>query len=356
MLIVTERIIMNRLMLFILLVLCAVGAPELSVAVELMATPQVTYSLQSAKTYYTAGETEAALSTLRRYIIETPDSPKLNEAYTLIARILLEQQRNSDALFYLQRIEVDQRTLQASLLMVVALQREQQMALAGELLATLSVDQFSGDDKIRYYQLKSADHLFRQQPLQALVVLRAALQHAAQPVQAQLFAQSLQILQQLDDAQTAEVGFMFARTELNDAFSLHKAQQALEEGDEAVARQIAEPLISGAKILAAKFGAANVMDQVCGQRWQQRAVGVVLPLTGRYAPFGNLVRQGIELAISEAMMPSLRLIYRDSQADAQRAAQAVNELVNGDRVMAVIGPLMALSNRSPSLRQQKCRC
>ncbi|OQY24538.1 MAG: hypothetical protein B6I37_03120 [Desulfobacteraceae bacterium 4572_35.2] len=60
---------MNRLMLFILLVLCAVGAPELSVAEELMATPQATYSLQSAKTYYTAGETEAALSTLRRYTL-----------------------------------------------------------------------------------------------------------------------------------------------------------------------------------------------------------------------------------------------------------------------------------------------
>ncbi|OQY24539.1 MAG: hypothetical protein B6I37_03125 [Desulfobacteraceae bacterium 4572_35.2] len=174
--------------------------------------------------------------------------------------------------------------------MVVALQREQQMALAGELLATFSADQFSGDDKIRYYQLKSADHLFHQQPLQALVVLRTALQHAAQPAQTQLFTQSLQILQQLDEVQTAEVGFMFARTELNDAFSLHKAQQALEEGDEAVARQIAEPLISDAKILAAKFGAANILDQVYGQRWQQRAVGVVLPLTGRYAPFGNLVR------------------------------------------------------------------
>lgn len=331
---------MSRFMLFILLMLCVVGSPNGAFAVELMATPQAKFSLQPAKAYYTAGETEAALSTLRRYIIENPDSPNLSAAYTLVGRILLEQQRNSDALFYLQRIEVDQRTAESSLLLVSALQKEQQMELAGESLATLTADQFSGEEQIRYYQLRSEDLLFRQQPLQALVVLRTALQQAAQPDQAQLFTQSQQILKQLDQAGVAEVGFMFAETELNDAFSLFTAQQALEEGDEALARQIAEPLISCGQILAAKFGAANILDQVYGQQWQQRAVGVVLPLSGRYAPFGNLVRQGIELAISESLTQSVRFIYRDSQADAQQAAQAVNELVNGDRVMAVIGPLM----------------
>ena len=331
---------MSRFVPFILLVLCAVSVPEVSIAVELMSTPQARYSLRPAKTYYAAGETEAALSTLRRYIIETPDSPNLAEAYTLIARILLEQQRNSDALFYLQRIDVDQRMAESSLLMVAALQREQQMALAGEFLATLTADQFSGKEQTRYYQLKSEELLFLHQPLQALVVLRTALQQSAYSDQAQLFSQSQQILKQLDDAELAEVGFMFAETELNDAFSLFKAQQAIEAGDEALARQIAEPLISRAQIIAAKFAAANVLDQVHGQRWQQRAVGVVLPLTGRYAPFGNLVRQGIELALSEAMAQPVYFIYRDSQADAQHAAQVVNELVNGDRVMAVIGPLM----------------
>lgn len=331
---------MSRFMLCILLILCAVGAPDVSLSVELMATPQAKYSLQPAKTYYAAGETEAALSNLRRYIIDTPDSPKLAEAYTLIGRILLEQQRNSDALFYLQRIDVDQRTPESSLLMVAALQREQQMELAGEHLAVFTADQFSGEEQTRYYQLKSEDLLFRNQPLQALVVLRAALQQAGYSDQTQLFTQSQLILKQLDDAELAEVGFMFAETELNDAFSLFRAHQAIDAGDEALARQIAEPLVSCAQILAAKIGAVKVLDQVHGQPWQQRAVGVVLPLSGRYAPFGELVQQGIELAISESMTQSVRFIYLDSQADGKLAAQAVNELVNGDRVMAVIGPLM----------------
>lgn len=331
---------MSRFIPFILLVLCAVGVPEMSIAVELMSTPQARYSLQPAKTYYAAGETEAALSTLRRYIIESPESPNLPEAYTLIGRILLDQQRNSDALFYLQRIDVDQRTAESSLLIVIALQKEQQMELAADSLATLTADQFSGEEQTRYYQLKIEDLLFRQQPLQALVILRTALQQAAQSDQTQLFDQSQQILKQLDEAEVAEVGFMFAETEINDVFSLFNAQKALDQGDEALARQIAEPLISCAQILSAKIGAANVLDQVYRHPWQQRAVGVVLPLSGRYAPFGELVRQGIELAISESMTQSVRFIYRDSQADAQQAAQAVNELVNGDRVMAVIGPLM----------------
>lgn len=332
---------MSRFMLLILLVVCATGAPGVGCAVELMATPQAKYSLQPAKTYYAAGDTEAALSILQRYIVETPDSPNISEAYTLIGRILVEQQRSSDALFYLQRIPAQQRTADSTLLLVAALQQQQQMDSAASHLATLTADQFVAKQKVLYALVKSEDHLFRHQPLHALVVLRTALPQVEQSEQSQLVSQIHKILKQLDEPELAEAGFMFAATEVNDVLLLHSAQQALERGDIDLAQQIAEPLVSVARLFAAKLSAVAVLDQVYGRHWQQRAVGVVLPLSGRYAPFGELVRQGVELALSEAQTGSVRFIYRDSHADAQQAAVAVNELVHGDRVMAIIGPLMA---------------
>jgi len=332
---------MSRFMLFVLFMLCIVASPQSAIAVELMATPQAKYSLQPAKTYYAAGETEAALSTLRRHIIELPDSPNLFAAYTLMGRILLEQQRNSDALFYLQRITVEQRSDEVKLLLVDALGREQQQGEASSILYTLDATQFSGSDLSRYYLLKVEDLCNRQQPLQALVVLHSALQQVDKSDQETIFNRSQAILNQLNEGEVAEVSFMFATSALNEAISLFSAQQALNHGDSEGARSRAQQLLACAQILAAKVGAATILDQVDGQPWQQRAVGVVLPLTGRYAPFGQLVQQGIELANSSLPQNSVRFIYRDSQADPQLAAQAVDELVNGDRVLAVIGPLMA---------------
>lgn len=332
---------MFRFMLLVLLMLCIVGSPRATLAVELMATPQAKYSLQPAKTYYAAGDNEAALSTLRRHIIELPDRPNLSAAYTLMGRILLEQQRNRDALFTLQRIDADQLNSESKLLLVDALSRQQQQVDAGTVLSTLRAAQFSGADLSRFYLLKVEDLFARQQPVPALVVIHNALQQVDKGDQAKLFNQSQLVLSQLDEVELAEVSFMFSTSELNDAIRLYRAQQALANGDRDGARDIAEQLLSCAQILTAKTSAASILDHVYGQPWQQRAVGVVLPLTGRYAPFGQLVQQGIELARSGFVSNTVRFIYRDSQADPQLAAQAVDELVNGDRVLAVIGPLMA---------------
>jgi ABC-type branched-subunit amino acid transport system substrate-binding protein len=70
------------------------------------------------------------------------------------------------------------------------------------------------------------------------------------------------------------------------------------------------------------------------------AIGVILPLSGRYAPFGEGVRKGLELA--QAAMPSavpVRFLYRDSAGDGTTAARLVEELSTRPEVLAVIGPL-----------------
>lgn len=70
------------------------------------------------------------------------------------------------------------------------------------------------------------------------------------------------------------------------------------------------------------------------------AIGVILPLSGRYAPFGEGIRQGLELARSA--MPSampVRFLYRDSAGDGASAARLVADLAARPEVLAVIGPL-----------------
>ncbi len=73
-------------------------------------------------------------------------------------------------------------------------------------------------------------------------------------------------------------------------------------------------------------------------------IGVLLPLSGKFAPVGEEVRRGMELAF-EQQAPSqvgpFTLIYRDTKDDPLLAEQAVHELVEDAHVVAIIGPLVS---------------
>ena len=76
-------------------------------------------------------------------------------------------------------------------------------------------------------------------------------------------------------------------------------------------------------------------------------IGVVLPLTGRFAKFGDeslngiLLASGVFEASPAAGTSQLRLLVRDSGTGPDAAASAVSELAANPAVSAVIGPLLA---------------
>ena len=70
------------------------------------------------------------------------------------------------------------------------------------------------------------------------------------------------------------------------------------------------------------------------------AIGVLLPLTGRFAPYGQLVLRGIELA--RATTPAangVRFLYHDTAGDGATAERLIDEFAGNPEVLAAIGPL-----------------
>lgn len=93
-----------------------------------------------------------------------------------------------------------------------------------------------------------------------------------------------------------------------------------------------------------------------GENGLQRAVGVLLPLSGRYATFGELVRRGMELALEthrQSGNRAVRFLYRDTGADPALSALAVLELAEGERVMAIAGPLTAAAAPAAATQAQQ---
>ena len=85
----------------------------------------------------------------------------------------------------------------------------------------------------------------------------------------------------------------------------------------------------------------------------KRTIGVLLPLSGRYAAVGELARRGIELALARAEAlgwPASEVVTIDTMGDPSVAAAGLNKLATEHHAVVVLGPL--LSSEGEVLAQQ----
>src|SRR3954471_2697589 len=74
------------------------------------------------------------------------------------------------------------------------------------------------------------------------------------------------------------------------------------------------------------------------------AIGVLLPMKGKYAKFGQRSLQSIELALgifNRDKESRFSLVIEDSGEEPEQAIRALNRLVTKHHVIAVIGPLLS---------------
>lgn len=81
------------------------------------------------------------------------------------------------------------------------------------------------------------------------------------------------------------------------------------------------------------------------------AIGVVLPLTGHLAAIGQLMKQGLELALDEVNSAQLRgttfkFIIEDGMSTPDGAIAAFNKLIHEDGVSVILGPTTSSATRA----------
>jgi len=75
-----------------------------------------------------------------------------------------------------------------------------------------------------------------------------------------------------------------------------------------------------------------------------RTIGVLLPLSGRYAAVGELARRGIELAVArseELGWPTTEIITLDTAGDPDAASVGLSKLAEEHNAVVVLGPLLS---------------
>lgn len=107
------------------------------------------------------------------------------------------------------------------------------------------------------------------------------------------------------------------------------------------------PFLDRANTLLQQIQARNKQDK--------RAIGAVLPLSGRHGQFGQRTLRGLLLGLGIYGNPrtELKLNVIDSEGNADRARRGVEELVLKDNVVAIVGSLLSKTALSVASKGQE---
>ncbi|MBN1958991.1 MAG: penicillin-binding protein activator [Desulfuromonadales bacterium] len=312
-------------------------------------------ALAYGKELYDKGDLNQALAVLRTFLQQSTDPAENAGAYALIGRIFVQKQQYPDALLYLQRIPQLLRTPQSTLLLGQSLVETDQYAAGLELLRPLLNEQLPYADRTTLFRLLTVASQEEQHYLLALFYLQQQLALSAQP--ARILAQAHEILQnRIDDTALAEAAFMWQGTEIGQDARLQLARRALVQQQTEQARRHLEQLFSSSVRFPYWQEAELLLQRTTVDSWISRdSIGILLPLSGPYASYGELVRKGLELALQEHNKTRLpiRFIYRDTAVEGVSPAQLVSGLSDDDKVMAIIGPLLGSSTADAAHRAQR---
>jgi branched-chain amino acid transport system substrate-binding protein len=292
---------------------------------------------------YRSGDRDQALPLLLDYVSANPKSPQCSEAALAVARIYSDRGQYGEALGLLNRIPEKKRGPEARYLQGLAEIKVGRVEKGIAQLNALDETAIALSDRAAFLEALADGHRYLGHWTESLFFFYRALPLAPDEEAKQRYLRQTGelIANQLNDDQLAEASFLFAGSPIGQQVDLESAERYFRAGN------TRQALIQVAKALhqptdfPGRNRAVQLRERLAGSQISNRVLGVILPLSGRYASFGKLVQRGVELASQDLLNgeQAVRLVFKDSAADPQVSARAVSELANVDQVMGILGPL-----------------
>lgn len=311
--------------------------------------------IAQAQQLYRAGDLDQALAILRGTLQQTTDENVSLPAYALIGKIFTEQDRYQEAGLYLKRIPAFLRTSESSLLLGISLIKTGNVTKGIDELRPLLNETLDAEFEIRLYRALADATRTREEYLQTLFYLQQLLLRGNDP--GEIISEAHDLLQnRIGPDDLKEAAFMWQGTAIGQDARLQLARHALVRQQKDEARGHLEKLFAAQVDFPYQQEADLLWQRTSQENWLNRdTIGVLLPLSGSYASYGELVKRGLELALqqhNQTRLP-LRLIYQDTEAEQISAAQLVSTLTDDEKVMAIIGPLRTAGAVDAALRAQR---
>ncbi len=318
---------LNRPKAILLLGLFCLIAHQSPISSQSLSHPPEDSSLfREGEVLFSKGEIQKALWRFKRLITEHPQSPLANEAKFRIGLCYTQLKRPRDAI-----------------------------RILNELLSTY----LAPPRMVQVFTLLGDNYLELKDGANALLWYGKGLLVPKQPQE-----EIKKKIQSIIDAMATE-------EELNRVEWTHRgsyaggyakfrlAQMAKKSGYDLLARKILTELeqeYPGMDYLAQAKESSEVAPQIKKPKY---SVGLILPLSGIYRPFGERALQAIRLAFKEreskAKTSLVSLVIRDSKGNSFEAEKAVEELVSIEKVIAIIGPLLSITVDQAARKAQQLR-
>jgi ABC-type branched-subunit amino acid transport system substrate-binding protein len=290
------------------------------------AEPEDTLLFREGEVFLSRGETEKALWRFKTLTTEFPKSPLFNEARFRMGICYTRLKRPKDAI----------RTL-------------------SELFSTF----LSPPRMVQVLTLLGDNYLESKDPLQALQWYGKGLLVHGQP-QEELKRKIRSIIDtyereedllQIESLYRGVYGGGYAKFKL--------AQMAKGRGNDALAKKIFSELEQEYRGMEYGRQAKDLRETLQHPEKPRYLIGVILPLSGDYQPYGERVLQGIQLALRGAEVQSknasIQLVIRDSKGNPSEAERAVEELATTEKVVAILGPLLATTTEKAARKAQQLK-
>lgn len=315
------------------------------------ASPASHPTLKQAKRLIDAGQAEEAITTLRRFLATSPKPELLDDTYLLLGAALHNAKQYTDALKYLQQLQTefpDSEVTERGKLMQARVHAAMgNLDLALPILTGLR--NLSKDDSTKREALRLSGDFYAQK------------KDATRAIQAWLDEVALGTDDQAEDVRTRirdlasqtsdkkaldQIRDTFPRSFPGDLASLRLIDLYVARGEEHQAiRQIQQFLMNFPTHPQSEKTSELLTTLQAKLKSNQFFIAAVLPLSGKLAPFAGEVLSGIQLAVEanrdRTGSASVGLIVKDLESDYASFLDDFSELLNNDRPLAVIGPLLS---------------
>lgn len=308
-------------------------------------------ALDQAKRLIDAEQPEAAAVMLRRFIESGPAPDLLDDAYLLMAAAMFGMKEQAETIRYVNQLlgEFPNSELvdRAKLLLAKTHARAGNLDLALPLLS--EIRSLSTDPTVKRDALKLTGE-FQVQKKDFLRAIQAWLDELP--------------LDTGDQAQETENQIRELVTEKLDVSTLTRVRDAYPKifpGDLASIKLIELHTASGEdhlverdlRLFLNRFPnhpyAAKAADLQATVRTKFKShpysIAAIFPLSGKLAPFGTEVLNGIQLALERLKdggdSPSIGLIVKDTESDRAAFLDELSNVLSDDQPLAVIGPLLS---------------
>ena len=308
-------------------------------------------TLDQAKRLIDSEQPEAAAVMLRRFIESGPAPDFLDDAYLLMAAAMFGMKEHAETIRYVNQLlgefPASELADRAKLLLAKTHARAGNLDLALPLLS--EVRSLSADPAIKRDALRLTGE-FQAQKKDFLRAIQAWLDEMPLDVGEQTRETENQIRElvneKLDGPALVRVREAYPKSFPGDLASIRLINLHTAAGEDHLVERDLRLFLSRFPNHPYATKAADLQSVVRTKfKSHPYSIAAIFPMSGKLAPFGTEVLNGIQLALERSKdggeTPSIGLIVKDTEADRAAFLDELSDVLSDDRPLAVIGPLLS---------------